>query len=72
MQEYFKERLKIVSFDKLLFLREFQKSRRWLNSKELAELAKWAESHQKERYRIGDCLFELMDDFKRESQESFR
>lgn len=70
MQEYFKERLKTVSFDKLLFLREFQKSRRWLNPKEQAELSKWAERHHKERYRIGDCLFELKDDFKLENQES--
>jgi len=68
MQEYFKERLKRVSFDKLLFLREFQKSRRWLNPKELAELATWAERHQKERYRVGDCLFELKEDFKRDNQ----
>lgn len=68
MQEYFKERLKTAGFDKLLFLREFNKSRRWLNQKELKELAEWAVRHQKERYKIGDSLFELQDDFKRESR----
>lgn len=68
MQEYFKERLKTASFDKLLFLREFNKSRRWLNQKELKELAEWAVCNQKEKYKIGDSLFELQDDFKRESR----
>lgn len=45
MQDYFIEKLKKVSFDRTLFLKEFQKSRRWLKQDELANVEQWARLH---------------------------
>lgn len=42
MQDYFIERLKRVSFDRALFLKEFHKSKRWLKQDELAKVERWA------------------------------
>ncbi|KAF0199880.1 MAG: hypothetical protein FD166_308 [Bacteroidetes bacterium] len=42
MQDYFIEKLKRVSFDRTLFLKEFQKSRRWLKQDELDKVEQWA------------------------------
>jgi hypothetical protein len=42
MQKYFIEILQKVSFDKILFLKELQKSRRWLKPEEYANVLHWA------------------------------
>lgn len=42
MQDYFIEKLKRVSFDRTLFLKEFQKSRRWLKQDEMDKVEQWA------------------------------
>lgn len=46
MLEYIIELLKKVSFDKILFMKEFNKARRWLTQEEMISLMKWArENH---------------------------
>jgi hypothetical protein len=47
MQQYIIEKLKRVSFDRVLFLKEFQKSRRWLKKEELDEVEQWAKVYHK-------------------------
>lgn len=49
MQDYFIEKLKRVSFDRVLLLKEFQKSRRWLKKDELEVVEKWVNDHNKDQ-----------------------
>lgn len=41
MLEYFKLILSKVSFDRKIFLKEYRKSKNWLNESELRELKFW-------------------------------
>jgi hypothetical protein len=50
MQKYYIEILQKVSFDKILFLKELQKSRRWLKPEEYANVLKWAYEHCNEKF----------------------
>ena len=46
MLEYIIEILKKVSFDRVLFMKELNKARRWLTQEEMTSLMKWAnENH---------------------------
>jgi hypothetical protein len=50
MQDYFIEKLKRVSFDRVLLLKEFQKSRRWLKKDELEVVEKWVNDHNNDQF----------------------
>lgn len=54
MQEYFIEILQKVSFDRDLFLKELQKSRRWLKPEEYAIVLKWAYEHYSDKFETGE------------------
>ncbi len=50
MHEYFIGLLRDVSFDENLFMRELQKSRRWLNPDEYALVLQWVSDQYGEKY----------------------
>jgi hypothetical protein len=54
MQEYFIEILQKVSFDKILFLKELQKSRRWLKPEEYELVLNWAKEHHGNMIEAGE------------------
>lgn len=54
MLEYIKEILKKVSFDRVLFLKELNKSHRWLTREEMTSLMKWAGENQPDKPELTD------------------
>jgi len=42
MLTYLIEKLRKVSFDRILFMKELEKARRWLTKEEMSILLKWA------------------------------
>jgi hypothetical protein len=58
MHEYLIEVLTKVSFDRSLFLKELNKSKRWLTAEEWEVLYGWAEDNYKHLLRVNMYAFD--------------
>ncbi len=58
IEDYFIEMLQKVSFDKYIFLKELQKSRRWLKPDEYAKVLKWANDNYIDKFEQGEKIAE--------------
>lgn len=62
MHEYLIEELVKVSFDRSLFLKELNKSRRWLTTDEWEVLYGWAEDNYKHLLRANFYAFDSSEE----------